>query len=153
MLICYRPIQKAIGHSKFVQPLNSFGGDRGVIERGISADEDGNLVGLVSRKEFVSNLFGQRRVGLKRPLGCDDRTYGGSGNFRLLFDLRAISIGIIVTRGDKLQAIFNSLGIGAKYGASTTHMSKLLPRIEGGGGGGCPVLVIGITPALYVENH
>lgn len=74
-------------------------------------------------------------------------------NFRLLFDLRAISIGVIVTRCDQLQGIFNKLGIGAKYGASTTHMSKLLPRIEGGGGGGCPILVIGITPELYVENH
>ena len=34
-------------------------------------------------------------------------------------------------------------------GASTTHMSKLLPKIEGGGAGGCPVLVFGITKKLY----
>ena len=33
----------------------------------------------------------------------------------------------------------------SSYGMSTTHMSKLLPRIEGGGGGGCPVLVFGIA--------
>ena len=32
-------------------------------------------------------------------------------NFRLLFDLRAISVGIIVTRCDELQDIFNDLGI------------------------------------------
>jgi hypothetical protein len=31
-------------------------------------------------------------------------------------------------------------------------MKKLLPRIEGGGGGGCPVLVFGITRNLYVEE-
>ena len=74
-------------------------------------------------------------------------------NFRLLFDLRAISVGIIITRCDELQFVFNSLGIGTKYGASTTHMGKLLPRIEGGGGGGCPVLVIGIKKELYDENH
>jgi hypothetical protein len=74
-------------------------------------------------------------------------------NFRLLFDLRAISIGIIITRSDELQPVFNSLGIGTKYGASTTHMSKLLPRIEGGSGGGCPVLVFGITKRLYDENR
>jgi len=74
-------------------------------------------------------------------------------NFRLLFDLRAISIGIIITRCDELQSLFNALGIGTKYGASTTHMGKLLPRIEGGGGAGCPVLVIGITTKLYDENH
>jgi len=50
-------------------------------------------------------------------------------NFRLLFDLRAISVGVIITRCDELQEIFDSLRRGASYGASTTHMSKLLPRI------------------------
>lgn len=73
-------------------------------------------------------------------------------NFRLLFELRAVSVGIIVTRCDNLQDIFNELGRGSSFGASTTHMSKLLPRIEGGGGGGCPVLVIGISNALYIED-
>ena len=73
-------------------------------------------------------------------------------NFRLLFDLRAVSVGVIVTRADELQDIFNELGRGSSYGNSTTHMSKLLPRIEGGGGAGCPLLVFGITKALYVED-
>lgn len=67
-------------------------------------------------------------------------------NFRLLFDLRVISVGVIVTRTDALQDVFDEIGKGASYGASTTHMSKLLPRIEGGGGAGCPVLVFGIKP-------
>jgi hypothetical protein len=31
-------------------------------------------------------------------------------------------------------------------------MGKLLPRIAGGGGGGCPLLLFGITRALYVED-
>ncbi len=74
-------------------------------------------------------------------------------NFRLLFDLRAISVGVIITRCDELQAIFDSLGRGKSYGASTTHMSKLLPRIEGGGGGGCPILVFGISKKLYAEGE
>ncbi|HEX7408337.1 MAG TPA: BglII/BstYI family type II restriction endonuclease, partial [Candidatus Binatia bacterium] len=38
---------------------------------------------------------------------------------------------------------------GASYGESTTHMRKLLPKIEGGGAGGCPLLVFGIRKALY----
>lgn len=73
-------------------------------------------------------------------------------NFRLLFELRAISVGVIITRCDHLQDIFNSLGRGSSYGASTTHMSKLLPRVEGGGGAGCPILVFGITDKLYKKD-
>jgi hypothetical protein len=73
-------------------------------------------------------------------------------NFRLLFDLRTIHVGIIVTRSDELQDIFDHLGRGDSYGSSTTHMSKLLPRLEGGSGGGCPILVLGITKRLYVED-
>jgi hypothetical protein len=76
-------------------------------------------------------------------------------NFRLLFDLRVIEVGVIVTRASNLQTIFRSLGpkVRNKYGASTTHMEKLLPRMEGGGGGGCPILVVGITSAKYVEDN
>lgn len=70
-------------------------------------------------------------------------------NFRLLFELRAVSVGVIVTRCDDLQEIFDELGKGTSYGQSTTHMSKLLPKLEGGGGGGCPVLVFGIGRNLY----
>jgi hypothetical protein len=73
-------------------------------------------------------------------------------NFRLLFDLRAIDVGVIVTRATELQAIFNSLGKGKSYGNSTTHHTKLWPRLDGGGGGGCPVLTFAITPALYVDD-
>jgi hypothetical protein len=74
-------------------------------------------------------------------------------NFRILFDLRAISVGIIVTRCDELQELFDELGKGKSYGPSTTHMSRLLPRVTGGGGGGCPVLVFGISKKLYVEDE
>jgi len=73
-------------------------------------------------------------------------------NFRLLFELRAIEAGVIVTRGSELQNIFNNLGKGSSYGRSTTHLDKLLPRLDGGGGGGCPVLVFAISARLFVED-
>ena len=73
-------------------------------------------------------------------------------NFRLLFDLRAIDVGVIVTRATELQKIFQTLGKGASYGASTTHHTKLWPRVEGGGGGGCPILTFAIKPSLYVDD-
>lgn len=74
-------------------------------------------------------------------------------NFRLLFELRAVNVGVIITRCDELQDIFDELGRGDSYGRSTTILSKLLHKMEGGGGGGCPVLVFGITKRLYDENR
>lgn len=73
-------------------------------------------------------------------------------NFRMLFDLKVISVGIIITRCDELQDIFNELGRGSSFGASTTHMSKLSPLLNGGAGGGCPILVFGISKGLYIDE-
>lgn len=73
-------------------------------------------------------------------------------NFRLLFDLQVIDVGVIITRSSELQGIFNTIGKGSSYGASTTHMSKLLPRLRGGSGGGCPIVVFGIKQELYFED-
>lgn len=73
-------------------------------------------------------------------------------NFRLLFELRAISVGVIITKADSLRPIMEELGVWAKYGTSTTWIHKLLPRIEGGGGGGCPLLVFGFTDKLVVDD-
>lgn len=70
-------------------------------------------------------------------------------NFRLLFDLRVAAVGIIITKSDELRNIFTDLGVWSKYGTTTTWMKKLLPRIEGGGGGGCPIIVFGITRKVY----
>lgn len=76
--------------------------------------------------------------------------------FRAFFEYRKIGVAVLVTRSDELEGYFASLGqyedrygtvreIKAKYGASTTHMGKLLPRLHAGRSGGCPVLAIGIT--------
>lgn len=92
----------------------------------------------------------KNRVGLEIEWNNKDPFYDRDlNNFRLLHQLNSLSVGVIVTRASELQVIFNSLGKGKSYGNSTTHMSKLIPRIVGGGAGGCPVLAIGITPAIY----
>lgn len=96
----------------------------------------------------------KNRVALEVEWNNKDPFYDRDlNNFRLLFELRAIDVGVIITRCDELQEIFDQLGKGSSYGASTTHMSRLIPRIEGGGGGGCPILVFGITRQLYVEEQ
>ena len=60
---------------------------------------------------------------------------------------------MLVTRSDELDKLVAVFGktIKDKYGASTTHMSKLLPRIDGGGAAGCPILVLGIKS--YVDDE
>lgn len=79
--------------------------------------------------------------------------------FRTFFDYDRISVGILVTRSNELDPWIESLGtfvdetgktrfFKAKYGASTTHLGKLLPRLRAGRNGGCPVLVFGITTRL-----
>lgn len=92
-------------------------------------------------------------VGLELEWNNKDPFYDRDlNNFRLLFELRVVEVGIIVTRCSHLQAIFDKLGKGSSYGPSTTHMDKLLPRLEGGGGGGCPILVFGMSDKLYDET-
>lgn len=73
--------------------------------------------------------------------------------FRAFFDFNRISAAVLVTRSITLNPLFKELGIQNKYGASTTHMGKLLPRLNSGRNGGCPVLVFGITPKLLEQNH
>jgi Restriction endonuclease BglII len=83
--------------------------------------------------------------------------------FRSFFDYDKISVGVLVTRSNDLDPWFASLGTyvddggktrsyKSKYGASTTHMTKLLPRLAAGRAGGCPVLVFGITPQLIAKE-
>jgi hypothetical protein len=70
-------------------------------------------------------------------------------NFRLLKDLRVLSVGVIITRLSELQNLFDDLGKGASYGPSTTHWNKLIPKVDGGGAGGCPLLLVGMGMNCY----
>lgn len=82
---------------------------------------------------------------------------------RTFHECGLISAGVMVTRSEKLNYIFdmvpqlNKAGdqigktVKAKYGASTTWMGKLLYRLNAGRHGGCPILVFGITPKLIED--
>ncbi|PKQ08632.1 MAG: restriction endonuclease [Alphaproteobacteria bacterium HGW-Alphaproteobacteria-10] len=75
-------------------------------------------------------------------------------NFRLLYDLRIIDVGVIVTRATSLEQVLYSIGRATTtYGKATTHTAKLFPKIQGGGAGGCPVLVFGIAGDAYVDDR
>jgi len=69
--------------------------------------------------------------------------------FRLLFELNVLSVGVIITRADELQELFNELGKTTAAGQATTHMSKLIPKMYNRASGGCPVLALGITKKKY----
>ncbi|MGI8840041.1 MAG: BglII/BstYI family type II restriction endonuclease [Caulobacteraceae bacterium] len=97
----------------------------------------------------------KNRVALEVEWNNKDPFYDRDlNNFRLLFDLRVIDVGIIVTRCSELHSLFVEVGRDKQsYGSSTTHMDKLVPRLEGGGGGGCPVVAFGIRRATYVDDR
>ena len=114
------------------------------------------------------------RVAFDLEWNSKDQTFD-----RDLYAMRAfhecglISLGVLVTRSEKLNPIFdivplldksgnqvmhssgNKAGqpksVRNKYGASTTWMGKLLYRLNAGRHGGCPILVFGITPKLITD--
>jgi hypothetical protein len=108
---------------------------------------DDNVISHDTHKvDYIKN-----RVAFDLEWNSKDQTYDRDlYAFRTFFEYDKISVGVLVTRSNSLDSYFSSLGnkIKNKYGASTTHMGKLLPRLNAGRNGGCPVLVFGITPKL-----
>lgn len=78
-------------------------------------------------------------------------------NFMALHREGALAVGVIVTRGPELQRYVGKViktserETSKKYGQSTTHWNKLVPRINLGGGGECPLLIVGIEPVRIDE--
>jgi hypothetical protein len=86
--------------------------------------------------------------------------------FSAFFLCGVLDVGVLVTRSESLNPVFRALGDALKkdgvtvdyapsgkarqtyqkFGASTTWMGKLLYRLNAGRNGGCPVLVVGVTP-------
>ena len=124
---------------------------RGWLERGFDTrfvvDEEEYLSPTHKVDAYKNNVAVEIEWNNKDPFFDRDLN-----NFRLLFDLRAVSVGVIITRSEEILQLFADLGRGGSTGQSTTHMGKLLPRIAGGSGGGCPLLVFGITRRLLVED-
>ena len=137
--------------SKVAESLDSALSQRGWIEKGFDTKVVVDQQSLDSPTHKVDCF--KNRVALEIEWINKDPFFDRDlNNFRLLFDLRVVSVGVIITRCDDLQDIFDDLGRGSSYGSSTTHMSKLLPKIQGGSGGGCPLLVFGIKKSLFVED-
>ncbi len=94
----------------------------------------------------------KREIALDMEWNSKDQTFDRDlYAFRSFYECGVVACGIILTRSAELNPVFRRLGIQQKYGASTTWMGKLLPRIHAHRHGGCPLLVIGITPACIID--
>jgi hypothetical protein len=71
-------------------------------------------------------------------------------NYQALHRAGALAVGVVVTRGPQLQELLKPTVLNrkgqVKYGESSTHWTKLMDRVDLGGGGECPLLLIGIEP-------
>ncbi len=126
-------IEKALGFEGNVAPVSKV--------RGHEID----MFGLGSLKQPLPGIAVEMEWNNKDPFFDRDLI-----NFQALHHEGAIAVGVIVTRSADLQdlisGVIRSKDGGFKYGTSTTHWDKLVPRVNLGGGGECPLLLIGIRP-------
>ena len=115
---------------------------------------------LKEAKEIVINNFidghnidyVKGKIALDMEWNSKDQTFDRDlYAFRTFYECGIISCGVILTRSESLNNVFSKLNIKNKYGASTTWMGKLLPRINAGRHGGCPLFVLGITPTVITD--
>ena len=114
------------------------------------------------RTKVIRNYIDGHNIDyLKGRVACDvewnskDQTYDRDlFAFRTYYECDLISVAVIITRSAQLNTVFRSLGkeVMAKYGASTTWMGKLLPRLDSRRHGGCPVLAFGITSEVISDD-
>lgn len=103
--------------------------------------------------DFVKN-----RVAFDLEWNSKDQTFDRDLlAMRTYYECDIISAGIIVTRAKELQEVFHDImdetgkPIARKYGASTTWIGKLLPRLDSRRNGGCPILAIGIKKSCIAD--
>jgi CRISPR-associated protein Csd2 len=77
---------------------------------------------------------------------------------RAFYDCNVVTAGVLLTRSSDLVPLFEEIGsrvdianFKSKFGASTTWMKKLTYRLDAGRAGGCPILAIGIRPAVISD--
>ena len=126
------------GRSPIPIAIDGFLGLRGWKEESfdITITVDGEIIPIPTHS--IDNF--KNRVGIEVEWNNKTEFYDRDlNNFRLLKELRVLSVGVIITRLSELQLLFDNLGKGKAYGNSTTHWNKLVPKVHGGGAGLLPV--------------
>lgn len=120
---------------------------------------DGSVIRSTKTRGHEIDMFGKGTLEVPLPGIAVEMEWNNKdpffdrdlNNFQALHREGAIAVGVIVTRGAELQDLLlstvRSAQGGAKFGQSTTHWRKLIPKVNLGGGGECPLLLIGIEPA------
>lgn len=139
-----------------MEPIGPVSG-RGWAEKkfDIKIEVDGNPVPIPTHKidNFKQVAGANRGVGVEIEWNNKDPFYDRDlNNFRLLRQLGVLAVGVIITRLSELQRLFDELGKGQSYGSATTHWDKLIPKVDGGGAGGCPLLLVGMGFNCYDPN-
>lgn len=124
---------------------------------------------VIPREKFLDGHkidYVKDRVAFDLEWNSKDQTFDRDlYAFNAFAQCGVIDAAVLVTRSEKLDEVFKTLGPALKkdgaieykasgeprktiekYGASTTWMGKLLYRLNAGRNGGCPVLAVGITP-------
>jgi CRISPR-associated protein Csd2 len=115
--------------------------------------------GQPDREDRIENFldghkvdFVKERVAFDLEWNSKDQTFDRDlYAFRAFHEAGVISAAVLLTRSETLNDVFRHLGVMHKYGASTTWMGKLLYRLRANRNGGCPVLVMGITPKVVED--
>jgi hypothetical protein len=146
-------IEKAGGRkSDISSDIDSFFYARGWIEHKFKIEVSADGVTTLAPTHQVD--YFKNRVAIETEWNNKDPFYDRDlTTFRLLFELNVLSVGVIITRASELQDIFQELGRGTSYGNSTTHMGKLIPKLNNRASGGCPVLAFGINKNAYDPNQ
>ena len=143
------------------------------------SDQRGRFLDTPSGEKIITQYidghnidFIKNRVAFDLEWNSKDQTFDRDLlAMRTYYDCDIVSVGIILTRSEELNDVFRTVfdyndrtrkwePILRKYGASTTWMGKLLPRLTSRRNGGCPILAIGIKKKCitdwteeYVDVH
>lgn len=116
-------------------------------------EHDVNNYVVGPRVDYLRNSVGMCLEWNKKDIAFDRDL----ASLRSFYELDSLGAGVIITRSDELDKAFDILlkasgsSIKSKYGASTTHLGKLIPRLDSNQVGGCPILAIGIRSGCITD--
>lgn len=111
-------------------------GERQPIVRTTEVRNEGYKVDNVKGRIAVDVEWNAKDGNLDRDIGA----------YRALYDAGIIDGAVMITRTQQMRLLATALGVKRFDTTTTTNLDKVTPRLTRGDAGGCPVLVVAITP-------